>query len=110
MQDPATLQLLFDCYCAATPPQSSRVLEALLLFSSVRRSLFASDAERIRFLGHLLELVRTSFNRLFRGVNRLCGTSLELVRTSFNRLFRGVNRLCGTSLELVRTSKSHCAL
>ena len=60
MQDPATLQLLFDCYCAATPPQSSRVLEALLLFSSVRRSLFASDAERIRFLGHLLELVRTS--------------------------------------------------
>jgi len=43
---PATLALLLGYYGSTAPPLSSAAMECLVLVSSVRRSLFLSDAER----------------------------------------------------------------
>ncbi|RHY29255.1 hypothetical protein DYB32_005303 [Aphanomyces invadans] len=54
VQEPETMQLLFDFYHSSTVPNSARCLEALMLLASVRRSLFAPEKERANFLSHLL--------------------------------------------------------
>jgi exportin-7 len=54
IQDPQTLQLLFDFYGVANPPNTSKCLEALMLFASVRRNLFSPDKERGVFLSNLI--------------------------------------------------------
>ncbi|RHY92746.1 hypothetical protein DYB35_006862 [Aphanomyces astaci] len=54
IQEPETMQLLFDFYHSSAAPNSARCLEALMLLASVRRSLFAPDKERATFLSHLL--------------------------------------------------------
>ncbi|KAF4035500.1 Importin-beta N-terminal domain [Phytophthora infestans] len=55
IQDPDTLQLLFDFYKTTSPPNTSKCLEALMLFASVRRNLFSPDKERSVYLAHLLK-------------------------------------------------------
>lgn len=55
LQDPETLQLLFDYYKTTTPPNTSKCLESLMLFASVRRNLFSPDKERSVYLAHLLK-------------------------------------------------------
>ncbi|KAF1791887.1 Armadillo-type fold [Phytophthora cactorum] len=55
IQDPDTLQLLFDFYKATNPPNTSKCLEALMLFASVRRNLFSPDKERSVYLAHMLK-------------------------------------------------------
>ncbi|KAF0719560.1 Aste57867_954 [Aphanomyces stellatus] len=54
IQEPGTMQLLFDYYHTSQAPNSARCLETLMLLASVRRSLFAPDKERASFLTHLL--------------------------------------------------------
>lgn len=55
IEDPTTLQVFFDLYrTALSPPISTTALECLVRLSSVRRSIFSSDAERQRFLAHLI--------------------------------------------------------
>lgn len=58
VQDASTMQLLFDIYTNAAPPQSSKTLEALMLLASVRRSLFSTDKDRSMFLEQLMGGVR----------------------------------------------------
>jgi len=58
VQDPATMTLLLFFYRNTEPPRSSRAMEALILLSSVRRSLFRSDKERSVFLGQMMGAVR----------------------------------------------------
>jgi exportin-7 len=58
MQDPQTMTLLFDWYACTEPPRSQLALEALVQLSSVRRSLFASEAERTLFLHSLMRNVQ----------------------------------------------------
>jgi len=54
IEDPKTTQLLLDYYSSTTPPLSSTALECLVRLASVRRSLFAGDTERSRFLNRLV--------------------------------------------------------
>ncbi|KAH9161707.1 hypothetical protein LEN26_001316 [Aphanomyces euteiches] len=54
IQEPETMQLLFDFYHGTQAPNSARCLETLMLLASVRRSLFSPDKERANFLSHLL--------------------------------------------------------
>jgi exportin-7 len=54
VQDTQTMQLLFDVYNSSEPPRSNQALETLVQLSSVRRSLFSSDAERATFLQTLM--------------------------------------------------------
>ena len=58
LSDPATTDLLFDFYAKTEPPQSSRAMEAIILLSSVRRSLFPTDKDRAVFLGRLINGIR----------------------------------------------------
>lgn len=58
LQDPATIELLFDFYKKTEPPQSSKAMEAIILMCSVRRSLFPSDKDRGAFLGRLMVGIR----------------------------------------------------
>ncbi|TDH72778.1 hypothetical protein CCR75_000536 [Bremia lactucae] len=53
-QDPETIPLLFDFYKTTSPPNTSKCLESLMLFASVRRNLFTPDKERSVFLAQLL--------------------------------------------------------
>jgi exportin-7 len=54
VSDPATVALFFQVYASAAPPLAPSALECLVRLASVRRSLFASDAERGRFLAALV--------------------------------------------------------
>lgn len=54
VQDTATMQLFFDRYLNSSPPQSSMALQALVQWSSVRRSIFSSERERTVFLQALM--------------------------------------------------------
>ena len=58
ISDPATTELLFYFYANTEPPQSSKAMEALILMSSVRRSLFQTDKDRGAFLGRLIDGIR----------------------------------------------------
>lgn len=49
-----TMQLFFDFYAGTEPMMSSMALECLVKFASIRRSLFATEAERLKFLGTLM--------------------------------------------------------
>nr|DAD43045.1 TPA_asm: hypothetical protein HUJ06_001275 [Nelumbo nucifera] len=54
LEDPSTLQIFFDYYAITKPPLSKEALECLVRLASVRRSLFTNDAERSKFLAHLM--------------------------------------------------------
>ncbi|CAI5957507.1 unnamed protein product [Closterium sp. NIES-65] len=54
LEDTATMQLFFDYYAATKPPLSNQALECLVRLASVRRSLFTGEAERLKFLSHLM--------------------------------------------------------
>ncbi|TMW66006.1 hypothetical protein Poli38472_003771 [Pythium oligandrum] len=54
IQDSQTMQLLFDYYNSNGPPNTSKCLETLMLFASVRRNLFATDKDRAAFLSQLV--------------------------------------------------------
>ena len=58
LQDPATTELFFEFYATADPPRSSKAMEAIILLSSVRRSLFPTDKDRAAFLGRLMAGIR----------------------------------------------------
>lgn len=58
LSDPATTELLFEFYAKTEPPQSSKAMEAIILISSVRRSLFPTDKERAAFLARLINGIR----------------------------------------------------
>jgi exportin-7 len=58
LQDPATTDLLFDFYANTDPPRSSKAMEAVILLSSIRRSLFPTDKDRAAFLGRLISGIR----------------------------------------------------
>ncbi|KAK9170577.1 hypothetical protein Syun_002717 [Stephania yunnanensis] len=54
LEDPSNLQIFFDYYAIAKPPISKEALECLVRLASVRRSLFANDVQRSKFLAHLM--------------------------------------------------------
>ncbi|KAJ4968827.1 hypothetical protein NE237_015528 [Protea cynaroides] len=54
IEDPSTLQIFFDYYAITKPPLSKEALECLVRLASVRRSMFTNDAERSKFLAHLM--------------------------------------------------------
>ena len=58
LQDPATIELLFDFYANTEPPRSSSAMQAVILMCSVRRSLFPTDKDRAVFLGRLMSGIR----------------------------------------------------
>lgn len=58
LQDPSTLELLFDFYANTEPPRSARAMEAVILLCSCRRSLFPTDKDRATFLGRLMGGIR----------------------------------------------------
>lgn len=58
MQDTATMNILIEFYNNTEPPRSSSAMQALILLSSVRRSLFRTDKERSQFLGQMMTSVR----------------------------------------------------
>mmetsp|Transcript_22610 Transcript_22610/g.49084 ORF Transcript_22610/g.49084 Transcript_22610/m.49084 type:complete len:1118 (-) Transcript_22610:1693-5046(-) len=58
LQDPATIELLFEFYANTEPPRSSKSMEAVILLCSVRRSLFPTDKDRAEFLGRLMTGIR----------------------------------------------------
>eukprot|EP00968_Pinguiococcus_pyrenoidosus_P021239 scaffold2724_cov260-Pinguiococcus_pyrenoidosus.AAC.26 len=58
IQDGQTLQLLFDYYKNTTPPNSALAIEAIILMSSVRRSIFPGEKARSAFLALLISNAR----------------------------------------------------
>ncbi|XP_078427480.1 ARM repeat superfamily protein isoform X2 [Wolffia australiana] len=54
IEEPSTLQIFFDYYAATEPPLSKEALCCLVRLASVRRSIFADDVARTRFLAHLM--------------------------------------------------------
>uniref|UniRef100_A0A2P2LZY8 Exportin-7 isoform X1 n=1 Tax=Rhizophora mucronata TaxID=61149 RepID=A0A2P2LZY8_RHIMU len=54
LEDPSTLQIFFDYYAITAAPLSKEALECLVRLASVRRSLFANDTARSKFLAHLM--------------------------------------------------------
>lgn len=63
IEDASTLQLFLEYYKTTAPPLSNVALECLVRMASVRRSLFASESERLNFLNRLVngtrEILRT---------------------------------------------------
>lgn len=55
IQDPATLQLLFDTHSQSEHQHQKVALECLVQMASVRRSLFSDDAQRAQYLCHLMQ-------------------------------------------------------
>mmetsp|Transcript_1464 Transcript_1464/g.3889 ORF Transcript_1464/g.3889 Transcript_1464/m.3889 type:complete len:1109 (-) Transcript_1464:452-3778(-) len=58
IQDGQTLQLLFDFYKNSQPPNSALAVEAIILMSSVRRSIFPGEKARSAFLALLISNAR----------------------------------------------------
>jgi exportin-7 len=58
VQQPATMQLLFDMYATLQGATAARCIEMLTLLASVRRSMFSDDTERKRFLKQLMLGIR----------------------------------------------------
>ncbi|XVF00108.1 hypothetical protein REPUB_Repub03eG0256800 [Reevesia pubescens] len=54
LEDSSTLQIFFDYYSITKLPLSKEALECLVRLASVRRSLFANDAARSKFIAHLM--------------------------------------------------------
>jgi exportin-7 len=63
LQDPATIELLFDFYSQTEPPRSSKAMESIILMCSVRRSLFPTDKDRGAFLGRLMVGIRSLLSK-----------------------------------------------
>eukprot|EP00698_Gefionella_okellyi_P000263 TRINITY_DN10225_c0_g1_i1.p1 TRINITY_DN10225_c0_g1~~TRINITY_DN10225_c0_g1_i1.p1 ORF type:complete len:1059 (+),score=225.48 TRINITY_DN10225_c0_g1_i1:26-3202(+) len=53
-EESATMQLFFDFYANCKPPQTKNALSCLVQLSSVRRSLFATEISRTKFLSQLV--------------------------------------------------------
>ena len=58
IQEPQTMVLLLQFYRSCEPPTSSFAMSAVVLLSSVRRSLFQSDAARGTFLAQIMTAIR----------------------------------------------------
>jgi len=54
IQDEETLNLLLHFYSTSEPPKSDKAMEAIILLTSCRRSLFPTDKDRAAFLSRLL--------------------------------------------------------
>eukprot|EP01059_Diplonema_ambulator_P037508 TRINITY_DN994_c0_g4_i2.p1 TRINITY_DN994_c0_g4~~TRINITY_DN994_c0_g4_i2.p1 ORF type:complete len:1121 (+),score=264.73 TRINITY_DN994_c0_g4_i2:54-3365(+) len=52
--DANTMQMFWKLYGMLPPPHSTNILKCVVQFASVRRSLFADDAERSKWLGGIL--------------------------------------------------------
>ncbi|CAG0919166.1 unnamed protein product [Notodromas monacha] len=76
--DPATLQLFFDLYAALPSSLSPLALSCIVQLASVRRSLM-SNAERAKFLNHMVSGVRNI-------LQTLCGMSDQANYHEFCRL------------------------
>ncbi|KAL7575724.1 hypothetical protein ACA910_003058 [Epithemia clementina (nom. ined.)] len=63
LSDSATTDLFFYFYANTEPPQSSKAMEAIILLSSVRRSLFPTDKDRAAFLGRLINGIREMLSK-----------------------------------------------
>ena len=63
LSDTATTDLFFYFYANTDPPQSSKAMEATILLSSVRRSLFPTDKDRAAFLGRLINGIREMLSK-----------------------------------------------
>jgi exportin-7 len=59
VQDTTHMQLLFEFYSNTAPPMSNLALESIVQLSSVRRSLFSGEKERIDFLNFLMKNVHS---------------------------------------------------
>lgn len=59
LQDPSTIELLFEFYKNTSPPRSSKAMEAIILLCSVRRSLFPTDKDRAAHLGRAMTGIRS---------------------------------------------------
>lgn len=95
LQEPSTLELLFDFYANTEPPRSSRAMEAVILLCSCRRSLFPSDKDRAAFL-----------NRLLGGIRELLSNQTGLRhQDNYHQFCRLLGRLKGNYQlgELVKT-------
>ena len=55
VQDTTVMELLFEFYLNTSPPMSNLALESIVQLSSVRRSLFSVEKERIDFLNFLIK-------------------------------------------------------
>eukprot|EP01062_Namystynia_karyoxenos_P054834 TRINITY_DN453_c0_g1_i2.p1 TRINITY_DN453_c0_g1~~TRINITY_DN453_c0_g1_i2.p1 ORF type:complete len:1126 (+),score=438.76 TRINITY_DN453_c0_g1_i2:162-3539(+) len=53
--EPKTMTLFWDVYTLLPAPRSTDILKCIVQFASVRRSLFNDDAERSRWLNHILQ-------------------------------------------------------
>jgi exportin-7 len=68
VKDYSTIQVLLKIYFLNQPPMANKIkslcLECLTIFSSVRRSIFSSDKDRLRFISNYLngtlEILRSS--------------------------------------------------
>lgn len=95
LQDPSTLELLFDFYANTEPPRSSRAMEAVILLAACRRSLFNTDKDRAAFL-----------DRLMGGIRELLSNQTGLAhQDNYHQFCRLLGRLKGNYQlgELVKT-------
>jgi exportin-7 len=58
MEEPNTMKLFFDIYGSTQPPLSNQAIECIVRFACVRRSLFASETERNKYLTNLINGTR----------------------------------------------------
>ena len=96
VQDTTTMTLFFEFYEISQPPNSSLSLQALVQFSSVRRSLFSSEKERTAFLQALMT-----------GIHHIMSTGVGLAdRDNYHEFCRLLGRLKASYQlsELVRTA------
>lgn len=58
VQDPSTVELLMLFYRSTEPPVSNLAMKALVHLSSVRRSIFLTDTDRMAFLSSIMGCIR----------------------------------------------------
>jgi exportin-7 len=57
-EDPTTLNLFLEIYRTSNPPQSTQAMDCLVQLASVRRSLFANEDDRAKYLTMLIHGIR----------------------------------------------------
>jgi exportin-7 len=58
VQEPSTIELLMFFYRSTQPPVSNVAMKALVHLSSVRRSIFLTDPDRMAFLSSIMTCIR----------------------------------------------------
>lgn len=58
IQEPGTIELLMLFYRSCEPPVSNLAMRALVALSSVRRSIFITDTDRMDFLSSIMTCIR----------------------------------------------------